>query len=337
MRAVYFTGNRTVALRTVPDPTPERDEVVLEIRASGICGTDLNTYRAPEGSPFIAGHEPCGTVVARGGDVSAATAPDGARMMVHHYDGCRACSQCTSGWTQLCEEGSIVYGRTGDGAHARYMKVPAHTLVPLPDALTFSEGAAVSCGTGTAYGALHRMGVQPGQTIAIIGQGPVGLSATMLAHAMGARVIAADIDPTRLARAKAFGADQLVDAKDGLIDQIQALTNGGAMHVMECSGKAEATIAAVRSARVWGTVCCVGMGATASFQMNTDIIKRQVTLLGSWTFSTHLQAECAAFCAKQALPVDDLFTHRYPLDQADSAYRAFDKGETGKVVLCSDT
>ena len=99
----------------------------------------------------------------------------------------------------MCLEGTIVFGSGGNGGHARYMKVPVHTLVPLPDALSFETGAAISCGTGTAYGALKRVNLQGGETIAIFGQGPVGLSATQLAVAMGARVIALDVSPERLA------------------------------------------------------------------------------------------------------------------------------------------
>src|SRR5438270_13375317 len=93
------------------------------------------------------------------------------------------------------------------------MKCPANTLVPLPDELSFATGAAISCGTGTAWGALQRLGLQGDHTIAIFGQGPVGLSATQLAAAMGARVIALDTGEARLARAKKFGAEVLIDPK----------------------------------------------------------------------------------------------------------------------------
>ena len=113
--------------------------------------------------------------------------------MNHHYKGCGRCKHCRVGWSQLCRSGIVVYGMTGHGAHAPYMRVPAGTLVPLPDALSFEEGAAISCGTGTAYGALKRLDISGRDTLAVFGQGPVGLSATILGSAMGARVIAVDI------------------------------------------------------------------------------------------------------------------------------------------------
>ena len=97
MKAVYFPGNRRTELRDAPDPTPGPDEVVLEIRASGMCGSDLHTYRSETGSSCIIGHEPCGVVVARGASVDPRLAPEGARMMVHHYDGCRACPLAADG------------------------------------------------------------------------------------------------------------------------------------------------------------------------------------------------------------------------------------------------
>ena len=286
MQAVYFPGNRRTEIRAAPDPTPGPDEVVLEIRASGICGTDLQTYRSEAGSPFIIGHEPCGVVAARGSAVDARLVPDGARMMVHHYDGCRTCRECLSGWTQLCEKGSIVYGRTGDGAHACWMKVPARTLVPLLDALSFVAGAAISCGTGTAYGALKRMGLQGGETLVVFGQGPVGQSATMIGVAMGARVIAVDIDVARLEQARAFGADETVDATAGsAAERIRELTAGrGAAFTVGCSGNADAINEALRSTRRWGTVCLVGMGGRPTVNVTDDIIRGQLTVLGSWTF-----------------------------------------------------
>ena len=141
-----------------PDPTPGPGEVVLEIKASGMCGSDLHTYRAAPGAaaaalglgdlaaPVIAGHEPCGVVAAVGPGVSPRQAQVGQRVMNFHYHGCGVCHHCRQGWGQMCVDGATIYGITGHGAHAPYMAVPASTLVPLPDELTFEEGAAVSCG-----------------------------------------------------------------------------------------------------------------------------------------------------------------------------------------------
>ena len=129
MKGLVFLGNRKLELREFPDPTPGPGEAVLEIRASGMCGSDLKFYRASGGAaslgftksaePNIAGHEPCGVVVAVGAGVPANQARVGMRAMQHHYRGCGVCEQCSTGWMQLCVDGvAEVYGVTGHGAHS---------------------------------------------------------------------------------------------------------------------------------------------------------------------------------------------------------------------------
>src|SRR5579885_1842294 len=270
MRAVVFAGDRTVEFMEFPDPTPGPGEVVLEIKASGMCGSDLKFYRAAKSGaqalglgkvtgPVIAGHEPCGVVAAVGSGVDPALAKVGARVMVHHYKGCGVCEHCRVGWTQLCAGGIVVYGATGHGAHAPYMKVPDYTLVPLPDALSFETGAAISCGTGPASVGCRRMNIAGRVTLAgeEVGQGPVGLSATQLAAAMGARVIALDTSPERLGRAKEFGAAAVVDPRSNdAVAAIKELTHGrGADLTLDTSGSPAGRLVAVRSARTWGTAC----------------------------------------------------------------------------------
>jgi L-iditol 2-dehydrogenase len=346
VKAVYFLGNRQLEIRDVPDPTPGPGEVILEIRASGMCGSDLKYYRAADGAasmglgrrsdePVIAGHEPCGIVAALGPGVSSPVARIGARVMNHHYAGCGCCSPCRSGWTQMCDDGSTTFGANGDGAHARYMKVPAESLILLPESLSFRAGAAISCGTGTAWGGLDRLGLRGSETIAIFGQGPVGLSGTQLASTMGARVIALDIDPGRLARAAEFGADATIDARrNDVVDAIRDLTGGhGADCTMDCTGAAEARSAAIRSARKWGRVVFLGEGGTVTIDVSNEMNRKQLSIFGSWTFSRNGQADCARFVAERRLDVDSLFTHEWPLEQAEEAYRLFDTQTTGKGLL----
>ncbi len=342
MRGAVFLGNRRIEIRGFPDPTPGPGEVVIQMKASGMCGSDLKFYRPPPGEaqkalglgaaaePFIAGHEPCGVVAARGPGVSEREAPIGQRVMDHHYAGCGVCKHCRVGWSQLCRAGITVYGVTGHGGHADYLKVPARTLVPLPEELSFVEGAAVSCGTGTAYGALRRMQLAGGSTLAVFGQGPVGLSATVIGAAMGARVIAVEPNAERRALAKQFGADAALDSEK----EISGLTRGeGVDMALECSGVPAARLAAVRSAKTWGTVCFVGEGGEVTLDVSRDLLRKQLTLIGSWTFSAMGQAECARFIADNKIPLEKIFSHRWKLEQADEAYRVFDTQSTGKGVI----
>ena len=347
MRGAVFLGNRNIEIRNFPDPSPAAGEVVIEMKASGMCGSDLKFYRSPPGEaqkalglggdadPFIAGHEPCGVVVARGAGVAEREAPIGQRVMDHHYAGCGVCGHCRLGWSQLCREGIVVYGVTANGGHAEYLKVPVRTLVPLPDELSFAEGAAVACGTGTAYGALRRMRLAGGSTLAVFGQGPVGISATLLGAKMGARVIAVETNDERLALARQFGADATVNsAKEDAEKELRELTRGiGVDLALDCSGVAAARLAAVRSTKTWGTVCFVGEGGEVTLDVSRDLLRKQLTLIGSWTFSAMGQAECARFVADNKIGLERVYTHRWKLDQAGEAYRVFDAQSSGKGVI----
>ena len=347
MRGVVFPGDRKIEYREFPDPAPGPGEVVLEIKASGMCGSDLKFYRAVGGpaslgfkagsGPTIAGHEPCGVVIAVGTNVAKKQAWVGMRAMQHHYRGCGVCPQCSTGWMQLCDEGvKEVYGVTGHGGHARYMKCPARTLVELPEELSFDTGAAISCGTGTAWGALHRLDLQGDHTLAVFGQGPVGLSATLLAAEMGARVIALDTSEERLARAKEFGAADLINPKttENVVQAIKDLTHGLGAHLsLDASSSPQARAQAVRCVRTWGKACYVGEGDTVTLDVSPDLLRRQVTLIGSWTFSTVGQADCARYIADRGVDVDRLFTHRWKLEQAEEAYKLFDAQTSGKGVI----
>jgi 2-desacetyl-2-hydroxyethyl bacteriochlorophyllide A dehydrogenase len=347
MKGMVFKGNRQIELMEFPDPTPGPGEVVLEIKASGMCGSDLKFYRAADATaalglgaisgPLIAGHEPCGVVAAVGPGVSPKQARVGQRVMQHHYRGCGACDHCSTGWMQLCVEGvAEVYGATGHGAHARYMKCPARTLVPLPDELSFAAGAAISCGTGTAWGALQRLTLTADQTIAVFGQGPVGLSATLLAAQMGARVIALDVNDARLERAREFGAQALINPTKtpDVVQAIRDLTHGRGAHAsLDASSSPNARAQAVRCVRTWGKACFVGEGDSVTLDVSPDLLRRQVTLIGSWTFSTVGQGACAEYCADRGIDLDRLFTHRWTLDQAVEAYTLFDRQSDGKGVI----
>jgi threonine dehydrogenase-like Zn-dependent dehydrogenase len=347
MKGVVFLGERRTELREFPDPQPGPRDVILEIKASGMCGTDLKPYREPfvpgairggikrSMEPVIAGHEPCGVVAEVGSAVGEHEARVGQRVIDHHYQGCGVCRHCAAGWRQMCVDGAVVFGSVAHGAHAPYMRVPVDTLVTLPEELSFETGAAIACGTGTAYGALTRLSLHGDETIAIFGQGPVGLSATQLAHAMGARVIALDISPERRLLATEMGADLTIDPTT--VDPVEAIldaTRGeGADKTVDASSSPQARAQAVRATRAWGACCYVGEGGEVTLEVSPDLLRRQITLMGSWTFSTVGLMDCARFVAERDIDVDRIFTHRWTLEQADEAYQLFDQQKTGKGVF----
>jgi threonine dehydrogenase-like Zn-dependent dehydrogenase len=336
MRGFVLLGERQTEMRDFPDPQPGPHDVVLEMKASGICGSDLRPYRGtrrPDAQVFISGHEPCGVVAAVGEAVTNWRAGD--RVMMHHYEGCGECKYCRVGYSQLCLVSHKTYGSNAHGGNAKYLLAPARTMVRLPDALSFEEGAAVACGTGTAYMALKRLDVSGRDTLVIFGQGPVGLSGTMLGAAMGARVIAVDVAPERLELALRHGASEAIDARaSDPVKRVLELTHGeGADASLDATGNPEARVNALRSVRIFGRACFVGEGNTTTFDVSPQIIHKQLTIHGSWTFSTVGMEECAQFVLDRKVPLKNLITHTFSLQEADGAFRLFDAGKTGKCVI----
>lgn len=339
MRGVVFTGDRGVEIRPLPDPEPGPGEVVVRVRASGMCGSDLHAYRAAAAaSPdrlVVQGHEPCGEIHAVGPGVPARVATVGNRVMIHHYWGCGTCEDCRTGWPQMC---SVIEPRVPTlnehGGHAEFIKVPAAQTIPMPDAMSFKTGAAIGCGTGTAWGAIQRLGEVAGRTLVVLGQGPVGASVTMLASALGARVIAVDVMENRLAAANRFGADATINgAEADVVETVQALTNGrGAELAIETSGITPVAKQALDVLAPWGKACFIGIGADVSFNTKATL-RRQLTILTSWTLSTVQQMRCAEFVINHRLPVDDLFSHTWALQDAVAAYQWFDLQSDGKGVF----
>ncbi|PKV98597.1 alcohol dehydrogenase catalytic domain-containing protein [Nocardia fluminea] len=338
MKGIVFPGNGTTVLEDFPDPEPGHGEVVVKIRASGMCGSDLHFYHGAFDfdRSVIQGHEPCGEVYAVGAGVDPAQATVGDRVMIHHYFGCGTCRRCRAGWPQMCE---TTPGKTMavhvNGGHAAFTVVPVAALLPMPDGLSFEAGAAIGCGTGTAWGAIKRLGGVSDTTTVVIGQGPVGLSATMFAASMGARVIAVDVDDRRLANSARFGAGLVVNSRERDLAEAVAEYTGGHMAdvVLETSGRAGDDALAVLG--TFGRAVFTGLPGDVGFTTQA-VYKKQWTLMTSWTMSSIEQARCADYVVAHNLPVDELYSHTWTIEQADEAYRWFDKQDAGKGVFLFD-
>jgi threonine dehydrogenase-like Zn-dependent dehydrogenase len=205
----------------------------------------------------------------------------------------------------------------------------------MPEGLSYLAAAAISCGTGTAWAALKRLNLTGDETIAIFGQGPVGLAATQLAGAMGARVIALDISPARLERSVELGAWETVDpaGPDSVNDVVRDLTGGrGVAKSLETSGASSAARAALDVLDLWGSACFVGVGSTIHFDL-TEHLRKQMTTMVSWTMSKSQMLDCARFVLDREVSVDALFSDRWTLPQFDQAYEHFDRQTSGKGVF----
>ena len=342
MRGLVFLGEREVELREFAEPVAGPAEVIIEMNASGLCGSDLRPYRAPRAERGdlarlkAGGHEPCGRVVEVGPGVRHLKVGD--PVMVHHYLGCGRCKWCLMGYSQMCIDPNVervYYGRTNHGGHADHIAVHETACVLMPKGLSYEEGAACACGTGTAYHAVKRLDVSGRDTLAIFGQGPVGLSATLFGVATGARVIVVEPIPYRQELAKRVGAHVVIDPlTTDPVEAIAELTHGlGADATLDCTGLPEPRVNTLRSASIFGRVCFVGEGGDTTFDISRDIIHKQLTIHGSWTMSTLGLAEVANYIVERRIPLGETITHRFSLEQAPEAYRLFDKGETGKVVI----
>jgi L-iditol 2-dehydrogenase len=215
------------------------------------------------------------------------------------------------------------------------MKVPARSLIHLPADVSFSAGAAVSCGTGTAFAALERLDLSGRDTLAVFGLGPVGLSAIQLAKAMGVRSFAVDVSDDRVKQALEFGASQGVNSREAdPVEAIMQWTGGkGASVAVDCAGINAARQAAVRCTSNWGRIAFVGVGGDISLDAWPDLMVKQRTILGHWTFSDVGMTRCVRFVADHGIDVDKQFSDRWKLEDAEVAYQKFDKQTAGKAVF----
>src|SRR6185312_7505803 len=213
MTGAYLPGDSTAVLREVPVPKPGHGEVLLRMKASTICGSDIRCIyhehlgKGPEGyQGVVAGHEPCGQIVATG--AGCRRFREGDRVVVYHISGCGVCNDCRRGYMISCTSALYrrAYGCQRDGGMADYLLAEEKDLIALPDQLSYADGAQVACGFGTAYAGLQKIGICGDHDVLITGLGPVGLATAALCRKMGARrIIGSDVLPERLELARSLG------------------------------------------------------------------------------------------------------------------------------------
>lgn len=345
MPGVRLPGDSTVEHVEVPVPEPGPGQVLLRMRASSICGSDIRAiYREHLGhgaeayQGVIAGHEPCGEVVALGPGARRLT--EGDRVVVYHIAGCGMCSECRRGYAVGCHSSfRAAHGWQRDGGHADYLLAEEASCISLPEPLTFVDGALVSCGFGTAYEGLLRADLDARDRLLVTGLGPVGLATAMLGRALGARtVVGSDPSADRVALAERLGlVDHAVTDPGALDDAVAEVTEGEGCEVaVDCSGNAGARESALRNTRGWGRCVFVGEGGTVTFAVSDLLIHKQIRLHGSWVTSIHHMEQLLANLVRWEIHPEQVVTHRLTLAEADTAYRIADEGRAGKVCLTWD-
>ncbi|MBN1400097.1 MAG: zinc-binding dehydrogenase [Anaerolineae bacterium] len=341
MRGVLLPGGRRVEFGEFPIPEPGHGQVLLKMKASSICGSDIRAiYRehlghGPEAyQGVIAGHEPCGQIVAMGPGCKRFAVGD--RVILYHISGCGVCWDCRQGYMISCTSPlRAAYGWQRDGGHADYCLAEENTCVPLPAPLSFVDGALVACGFGTVYEALTRVAVSGDDRVLVTGVGPVGMAAGLVAKALGARqVIGVDLSASRLAFARAVGALDQALPFDGALDQIKRLSDGLGCEVsIDCSGAPAGRLLALQGTRRWGRCAMVGEGNRVDFDVSQTIIHNQITIYGSWVTSLGHMEELVEKLIAWDLRPERIVSHRFPLEEAAEAYRVADEGQSGKVCI----
>jgi threonine dehydrogenase-like Zn-dependent dehydrogenase len=344
MRAAYLPGNSTVEMRSVEVPTPGHGEVLIAVKASTICGSDIRCIyhehlgKGPEGyQGVIAGHEPAGQIVEAGPGCRRFQAGD--RVIVYHISGCGVCNDCRRGYMISCTSAKYrrAYGWQRDGGMAEFMIAEEKDLIQLPDSLTYADGAQVACGFGTVYEGLEKIGVCGNDAVLITGLGPVGLAAAALCRKMGAqKVIGIDISQERLDLAVKLGlCDTVLPSGPQNVAQVKDLTAGqGVERAVDCSANADARAIAIRATRKWGKMVMIGEGGAVSFNPSPDLIHDQKTIYGSWVTSTWKMEELVERLVRWNLHPEEIITHRFALEQAAEAYALMASGHCGKVAVC---
>jgi threonine dehydrogenase-like Zn-dependent dehydrogenase len=222
---------------------------------------------------------------------------------------------------------------------ASYILADERDLIPLPDSLTYLDGAQIACGFGTVYEGLLRIGISGTDAVLVTGLGPVGMGALMLARAMGAeKLYGMDVSEYRcqLARDKGL-ADVVFGPGDDCLAEVLKLTGGqGAERAVDCSGHTAARQTAIRATAKWGRIVFVGEGGTVEFNPSPDIIHDQKSIHGSWVTSTWRMEELAGKLDRWGIYPEELITHRFPLEEAGKAYALMDSGLCGKVAVVFD-
>jgi threonine dehydrogenase-like Zn-dependent dehydrogenase len=342
MQGVLLPGGRRVQVERFDQPSPGHGQVLVRMRASTICGSDIRAiYRehlghGPEAyQGVIAGHEPCGEIVEVGPGCRRFGVGD--RVILYHIAGCGVCRDCRAGYMISCTSPyRAAYGWQRDGGHADYLVADEATCVPLPDELSYVDGACVACGFGTAYEALCRVGVSGRDALLVTGLGPVGLAAGMLGKKLGAsQVIGVDVAPGRLDLGRRLGAiDVAVPAGEGALELILEASGGLGCEVsIDCSGAPPARLTALQGTRRWGRCAMVGEGSTVEFDVSQTIIHNQITIYGSWVTSLGRMEELAEQLVRWELRPEQVVTHRFALDDAAEAYRIADEAQGGKVAF----
>ncbi len=345
MKALLLSAYKQLDVVDMPAPTPAEDELLIRIRACGICGSDVHGYDGSTGRrlpPIVMGHEAAGFVEAVGSAVTGFRAGD--RVTFDSTVYCGKCFFCLRGEANLCDDREVIGVSTPAfrrmGAFAEFVTVPARIAYRLPDNMPFAHAAMIEA-VSVAVHAVSLTPIALEDTVVVVGAGMIGLLTLQAVRLAGAgKIIVLDIDDARLELARKLGATHVFNTRDadrvpGILDEIRNLTNGrGADASLECVGSTVPVKLAVDSVRKGGAVTLVGNIAPSIELGLQSVVTRQIRLQGSCASSGEYPA-CISMMARGAIQIEPLISAVAPLEDGPSWFNRLYNREPGllKVVL----
>ena len=342
--AIFDRFKAPLEVRDLPEPACPADGAVVEVAACGVCRSDWHGWTGADPdvtAPHVPGHEFAGTVVTVGPDCRRVR--PGARVTAPFILACGACPECLGGDPTVCGDQHVV-GFSSWGAFAERLAVPRadFNLVPLPEALDFAAAAGMGCRVTTAFrGVVDRAGVQPGEWLAVQGCGGVGLSAVMIAAALGAAVLAVDVNPEALALARTLGASATLNAAEtnDVGAAVREMTGGGAHVSIDALGITQTFHNSIRGLRKLGRHVQIGLPldqhAEPPLPLLDLVYARQITIMGTRGIAASRFPALFAMIAAGRIDPARLVTETIALDQAGTALAAMD-GYSGVGVTVID-
>ena len=317
--------NEPLQLEDIPVPGIREDEVLVQVKAVGLCGSDVHiVFEGVTPTPFTPitlGHEPSGVVAAMGARVEGWE--EGDRVAVTPLLFCSSCRNCITGHTNVCLERRIL-GIQANGALAEYLAAPAKNLVRLPENVPFTVGAIITDAVATPFQALaERAALRAGETVAIFGAGGLGLHAVQISRLLGAqKIIVVDPREGQLERAAQMGADLTIDPQQTPpVEAIQEATGGLGVDVAaEFVGLQETIAQCVESVVMGGRVVVAGLGADPiNIVPPTEFVRKGISFLGSYGFTKRNIEQLVQLAASGRLNLEESITHTFPLEEVNTA------------------
>jgi L-iditol 2-dehydrogenase len=325
MKAIFFEGNKKISIKSVPVPSLKAGEVLVKIQSAALCGSDMKHFFANQENPVIEGHENAGIVV----DSRSSKWKKGDKVISYAISSCGACQDCLAGNRIFCSKIGYVLG-----GFSEYIAVSEDNCLRLPDFMDVKGGSVFCDCIGLSFHTLERLAAKKNDKLLIMGVGPVGLGAVLMAKLMGLEVIAVDINPIRLKLAEDFGADfQINFSQSDWESMILKITGGkGPDIVIDCAGKELTQLACMKLCRKAGSVALVASNTNLTINPNDFFITKELRVLGSWYFNFNNFNEIVEFINGK-IEVNKLVTDSFKFTDAQKAFELFASGNCAKVVL----